>query len=140
MVKRLTQEDVQAQEDMKFLRQWMPAGQWHTFNSFLKGEEKEFFQKKARELVKVISEMPKTMETDGQGDKAILYLHYFNGPFDWYIQEKDEYADQNQAFGLVHMHEAELGYISIPELTRNAVELDLHWEPKTRAQLEAKNS
>jgi hypothetical protein len=74
--------------------------------------------------------MPKTYETDGQGDEAIAHLHYFTSGFDWYITERDMEEEQLQAFGLACVHETELGYISIVELLRNGAELDLHFMPK----------
>jgi hypothetical protein len=88
--------------------------------------------------------MPKSYETDGQGDKAIAHLHYFAGGSDFYITEKDKGdgrdevpGQQHQAFGLsdVFGDGGELGYVSIAELIQHKVELDLYWTPRTLAEI-----
>jgi hypothetical protein len=98
----------------------------------LRGEESSFFKEKIRQIYDTIMMMPKTMQTDGQGDKAIAYLHYFGGDTDWYITECDDlHAAQSQAFGLVAGWCMERDYISISEIiSTNKIELDLHWTPK----------
>lgn len=97
-----------------------------------RGEEKSYFVQVVEEMYELISKMPKTYETDGQGDKAVVVLHYFLGGCDWYITEKDMEDEQLQAFGLADLgYGGELGYISIDEITRLGAELDLHWTPKT---------
>lgn len=106
-----------------------------------RGEERDYFLGKLEELADRIASMPKTFEQDGLGDDAIAHLHYFHGGSDWYITEKDmgSPGDQTpgvqlQAFGFAILNgdtdNAEFGYISIAELARHGVELDLHWEPK----------
>ena len=79
--------------------------------------------------------MPKTYETDGQGLKAVAHLHYFTPAFDFYITEKDRSGGTKQAFGLACAHERELGYISIRQLVEAGADLDLHWTPKTLAEI-----
>lgn len=101
----------------------------------VKGEEQQYFRDKVVELAKLIATMPKTYEQDGKGDQAVAYLHYFSPSGDWYITEKDQDEEQHQAFGLANMGEPELGYISIVELVKYGVELDLHWTPKTLAEV-----
>jgi hypothetical protein len=85
-------------------------------------------------VTETISTMPKTYETDGQEDKALVFLHYFNSGSDWWITERDCEEDQLQAFGFVCLNGdremAELGYIDIEELGRAGVELDLYWQVK----------
>ncbi len=110
--------------------QYMPLQQVRAIAAGLRGEEKAFFQDTVTTLARIITTMPKTRETDGQGDDAIAYLHYFMGGFDWYITERDMEREQLQAFGLADMGCPEVGYISIVELIANGVELDLHWTPK----------
>ena len=62
--------------------------------------------------------------SDGKGDDAVVYLHYFRGGMDWYITEKDMEEEQHQAFGLADLgYGGELGYISIQELIDNGVSL-----------------
>ena len=111
--------------------------QREAIKDFVYGEEGPFFAEKLVELQNIIGDMPKSYETDGQGEEAIAYLHYFKNGWDWYITEKDAEDDQQQAFGLVSGHEVELGYISIAELTAKGVEaeLDLHWTPKTLREI-----
>jgi len=120
---------------MKALKEFIGQNQLHMMFAGSCGEEGKFFDDKAEELGKLFETMPKTYEQDGKGDQAIAYLHYFHGGFDWYITERDMEEEQLQAFGLAVVHEAELGYISIRELIENGVELDLHWEPKTLAEI-----
>jgi len=105
--------------------------------SFLRGEEKDYFRDLIRGMIATIDNMPKTYETNGQGDQAVAHLHYFGGgAMNFWITEKDmgdgDGNEQLQAFGLAdHGYGAELGYISIAELIENGIELDLNWHPKT---------
>ena len=96
------------------------------------------------ELYSTITTMAKTYEQDGKGKDAIAYLHYFHGNSDWYILEKDIINEQVQAFGFVVLNSdydmAELGYISIPELTALNVELDLYWDKTTLGEIKSKHS
>lgn len=102
----------------------------------LVGEEQQYFRDKVVGLAFAISTMPKTYEQDGRGDKAVAYLHYFSTSGDWYITEKDQEDEQHQAFGLVSLgNDPELGYISIVELVKYGVELDLYWTPKTLEEI-----
>ena len=100
----------------------------------LKSTEREYADEKLKEINKDIIRTPLAYSTDGQGDKAIVYLHYFSSGNDWYITERDNSDKQNQAFGYARLEGeyGELGYISINELVnRTNVELDLYWNPKT---------
>lgn len=105
------------------------------------GEEREYFKNMILKLKETIGTMPKTYETDGQGNEAIATLHYFKGGSDWYIVERDagspddkEQGVQAQAFGFACLNgdtqNAELGYISIEELIEYGVELDLYYTPE----------
>ena len=96
-----------------------------------RGEEKGFFIEVIEEVWNTIEKMPKTYETDGQGENAVAVLHYFVGGCDWYITEKDMETEQYQAFGLANLgYGAELGYINLSEIISAGAELDLHWTPK----------
>jgi hypothetical protein len=122
---------------------FVPRSQWRALLDGLQGEERPYFAEKIREYNARIDAMPKTYETDGQGENAIVHLHYFSGGGDWYITEKDSDPDQTgqvQAFGLADPFGdgGELGYISILELRRAGVELDLHWTPQPLALLRAR--
>lgn len=128
---------------MPLLKQFIGKSQLSVMGAGVRGEEGQFFKDKFVEVAKVIEGMPKTYGTDGQGDKAIAYLHYFKGGADWYITEKDSDTDsegQIQAFGYADLGQGggELGYISIKELIGMNVELDLHWSPKSIGAIKGK--
>jgi hypothetical protein len=97
-----------------------------------KGEQRDFFRQRMVDLQKVAQSTPAIYEQDGKGDDALVYLHYFSGGSDWYVLELEPRSDE--AFGWTclngDLEMAELGYISIGELTANGVELDFHWETK----------
>lgn len=136
-------ESIASVKDHGFFKHWMPALQRLVIQRALKGEEKLFFVEMLSGLRERIEAMPMSYETDGQGDDAIAYLHYFLGGIDAWITEKDkgeaallpcECYEQLQAFGKVCLtgdkEDAELGYVSIQEMIENGVELDLYWTPK----------
>ena len=101
-----------------------------------KGEEREEFIGILAEISARIETMPKTYDQDGKGKDSIAYLHYFQGAYDAYITEKDMYADQRQAFGWANFGCGfEAGYISLAELTKNGMELDLFFEPQRIKEL-----
>jgi len=117
---------------IEVLENFIPSSQLSVLIDNIDSEEGEFFQQKFIELYATITAMPKTYESDGRGENAIVYLHYFVGGSDFYVTERDIYKEQYQAFGyskLAQMGEGELGYISIHELIGiKWVELDLYWE------------
>ena len=122
------------------VKNFVSESQLEAMGNGIRGEEGEFFARTFVELARQLTDMPKVYEQDGKGDDAIVYLHYFRGNMDWYITERDfELDEQIQAFGLADlgMGHPELGYISIEELTDAGVELDLHWTPKTLAEVKA---
>lgn len=112
-------------------------------NSMRRGEEGEFFDRKMIEILDTLRAMPGPGATDGQGKSAIAHLHYFTPSGDWYITEIDRSdqttlaSRQHQAFGWADPFGdprcAELGYISLAELTAAGAELDYHWTPQTLA-------
>ena len=128
-----------------FLRPFIGPAQTAVLEEMLKGEEGLYFQELLSGLATDIQAMPQTGETDGLCDKAVAHLHYFMGNFDFWITERDVgdgTADlrQHQAFGFVNLGDpdnAELGYISLPELFASNVELDLYWSPKTLGEIKA---
>lgn len=110
----------------------------------LRGEEWEGIADLILNAWKRIKEMPQTYETSEWGaEKTMCELHYFRGNYDAWITEKDMGANQQwtpvtqqlQAFGLIDMGEPEVGYISIVDLLQNGFELDLHWTPKSLAEV-----
>lgn len=117
------------------IREFISPSQLSVMGTNCRGEEGEWFKAKLVELAETINTMPHTYQQDGKGDEAIAYLHYFRGVADWYITEKDMDGGVLQAFGLAHIQETELGYISIAELVKYGAELDLHFTPKTLAEI-----
>ncbi len=119
------------------LKDFVSVPQLSVMVSNCAGEEGEYFKDKINEMASLVNNMPKVYEQDGMGDEAVVSLHYFLGTFDWFITEKDSEAGekQYQAFGFADMGCPELGYISIEEIISNGGELDLHFEPRTLAQV-----
>lgn len=121
---------------------FMPKSERFALLETLDGEEGEYMADIVNGMVERINNMPKTGETDGQGDEAIVHLHYFGGAVDAWVTEKDmgdgtDDQRQHQAFGLVSLgYEPELGYVSIQELIENGIELDLYWTPKPLKECE----
>ncbi len=133
---------LEAIEAIKAVRDFMPRAELDVIARNCRGEEKQFFFDKLVEMAERIKTMPRTYEQDGKGKQAIAYLHYFRGNADWYITELDKGSDedktQSQAFGQADLgYGAEMGYISIVELVGTGVELDLHFTPKTLAEVTA---
>src|SRR5574340_114196 len=121
---------------------FLPVNQLAIIRECLEGEEREFFIDKMNEMKAVIETMPVTYSQSEAGDEAVAYLHYFYRNCDWYITEKDMEGDgTEQAYGMADLgYGPECGYISIQEITQSGiyVELDLHWEPKTLAEIKKK--
>lgn len=116
---------------LESIKQFLGRGQYRTISKAMQSDEKAFFVDKARVLADIINNMAETYDQDGKGMDATVFLHYFKGGSDWYITEKDVQGGTRQAFGYSDLGKGgELGYISIDELTKNEVELDLHFDPK----------
>ena len=125
-------------EAVMSLRRFIGTGQLRVMTDCCRGEEGDWFRGKMGELAELVETMPKTYEQDGKGDEAVVYLHYFTGQWDWYVTERDVEPAQHQAFGLACGWNDELGYISIVEIIRHGAEIDLHWTPKTLAEIKEK--
>lgn len=128
---------------MNILEQFISKSQLACLREACRGEEGKYFNNMILKLKSHIVSMPKTYETDGQGDDVTVMLHYFINGSDWWIIERDVILDdQVQAFGYVCLNGdtdcAELGYISITELIENNVELDLYFEPTTLRDVKKK--
>lgn len=139
-----------ALKNLEDIERFIPKKQKSALIPLLKddSEEHEFFREMIFELSERIRKMPHTYQTDGQGDKAIAYLHYFIGGTDFYITEKDIEKEQLQAFGLTVLNGdwemSEMGYIPIEEIkdiTKGILfcELDLYWTPKSIAEIKKGN-
>lgn len=94
-------------------------------------EEVEALTDQLLEVTKQTRLAPNLRETDGQGKKAMVVLHYFAGSSDWWIVEVD--PNEKTFFGWVSLNggEPECGYIDVAELVWQNVEIDLYWRPKS---------
>ena len=120
---------------IKLIR-FISSAQLKVIGSQCCGEEKQFFYDKLVELANIVETMPVTYQTDGQGDQAIVHLHYFTAGADWYITERDCETEQLQAFGKADLgYGGELGYISLVEILKYGAELDLYWQPRKLSEL-----
>jgi hypothetical protein len=127
------------------LKHFMPAGEISALGSALRGEEREGIADMVLRVWGIIDNMPVTYQTDGLGNEAVVSLHYFAGPVDAWIIERDvgdgtDDKGQHQALGMVSLFgggvdDAEFGYVSIKELIENGAELDLHFTPKAIREL-----
>lgn len=109
----------------------------------LRSEEGEGIADTVLRVAEQIKATPKTYGTEGQAEhERKVCLHYFRGGVDAYILERDvgDYADgeatgpQHQAYGKITVigggwEGAEWGYISIADLLKHGVALDLHFDP-----------
>ena len=125
------------------LKQFINPAQLSVLRQLVKGEEGEYFKQMILKLKSHIVSMPKTYESDGQGDDAVVMLHYFKGGSDWWITERDMVREEQiQAFGYACLNgdkiNAELGYVNISELISCGVELDLYFQPITLREVKAK--
>jgi hypothetical protein len=112
-------------------RKFLSRSQYRAMVEAIEGEEGAGMADRAKALAAIIEGMAATYDQDGKGDNATVYLHYFQNSADWFITEKDAQGGTQQAFGYADMGQGgELGYISIDELTKNGVELDLYFDPK----------
>lgn len=124
------------------LTPFIPRPEMMAIRVSLNGEEGEFFATKLIELAQLVRTMPKTYDNEGKEPEEIqVHLHYFKGGSDWYITEKDKDGKgTEQAFGYAVLNGdadcAEMGYISIDELVRHGVELDLYWQPRSLASIQ----
>jgi hypothetical protein len=129
---------MQAATAINQMRGFIGSAQLQMIGHLCQGEERQFFYDKMVELANIIGSMPVTYQTDGEGDQAVVQLHYFTQGCDWYITERDMENEQLQAFGMADLgYGGELGYVSIVELLECGAELNLHWKPKTLAQVNA---
>lgn len=127
-------------ENLNILKRFLGEPQRRILKSLLTGEEGAHFAAILSEYAERISTMPKTYQTDGQGDDAMVHLHYFRGNGEWFIIETDQEEEQLQTYGYADLGGGgECGYINIEELCANGVELDLYFEPKPLREIKAHN-
>ena len=76
-----------------------------------------------------LKKIPALYSQDGKGMDAIAWAHFFYGGYDFWATELD--PSDGTFFGLVRLHETELGYTSAEELASvGRIERDLYWTPK----------
>jgi len=122
-------------------RKFLSRSQYRAMVEAIEGEEGAGMADRAKALAAIIEGMAATYDQDGKGDNATVYLHYFQNSADWFITEKDAQGGTQQAFGYADMGQGgELGYISIDELTKNGVELDLYFDPKPLKAVKTSNA
>ena len=122
---------MQAAEALHKLQGFIGNAQRQVIGALCYGEEKQFFYDKLVELANIVETMPVTYATDGQGNQAIVHLHYFTAGADWYITERDCETEQLQAFGKADLgYGGELGYISLVDILKCGAELDFYWQPR----------
>lgn len=128
--------------DLETLKPYLPHGEFSALAHYVApgAEERDGIGAMVRDWNTKIKAMPKIYEQEKAGPNAIVHLHYFFGGSDWYITEIDKDGPQaGAAFGFAilngDLEMAELGYISIEELTENSVELDLYWTPRPLGEI-----
>jgi hypothetical protein len=84
--------------------------------------------------------LPPLGSQDGKGGKAVVYVRFFTPDSSW-TWLATEFDGEDLFFGLVEGQEKELGYFSLSELESATgpmglhIERDLHWTPKTLAEI-----
>lgn len=121
------------QAALMFMKPFMPTGEWKVVRDSMKGEEGQYFIDMMVNLMALIKKMPKSYATDGQGERAIAYLHYFGGATDIWVTESPDDPTEDNAFGFTILNgdkqNAEMGAQYLPEIVSAGLELDLHWKP-----------
>lgn len=120
--------------DIEFLKNYVPAFELKSLIANLHGEEGEHFKELLAKITAQIKSVPPLYANEEIGLKGIVKLHYFAGATDFWISEIDPV--ERLAFGYTCLNgdtdNAELGYISIPEIISvNIMQLDLYWQEKT---------
>lgn len=120
---------------MQVARRFVPARQMKFIQELMLGEEAQFFRDALVKLEDAWNALP-WVGADG-GDKAIAGIHLFAPAADWWIVERPT-VGTDPAFGIADLGFREIGYFSLPEILRlPGVEVDLHWQPKTVAEIMA---
>jgi hypothetical protein len=105
----------------------------------LRGEEGDFFAQAMRDIESSYKSLPIIggPGSDEDSETAKALIHLFHPSCDWWIVERDE-DPKEPVFGIADMGYRELGYIDLQELLSTPlIEIDLHWKPKTVAEIMA---
>jgi len=114
------------------ISQIMGAVQYSALLSLHKGEESEAAVRIIKGLKDALTKLPKLYGTDGKKNhEKIVYLHYFSGGSDWFINEYDPSTDQFFGYAILNgdYQMSEHGYISLNAFKKNNIELDFYWTP-----------
>lgn len=129
-------------KDLETLAPFLPHGEYKALAHYLApgAEEREAIGETVSKWANTVKTMPHTYQQEKLGNNAIVHLHYFIGGSDFFITEKDKDGKgTEQAFGFSvlngDLEMAELGYISIDEITEIGAELDLYWNPRPLADV-----
>lgn len=120
---------------IEFLRNYMPKSQLAYLVEMTSGEEGYHFRELLEDTRKRIEATPPLYANEELGTKALARLHYFGSSTDIWISELNK--EESVAFGYTCLNgdyeNAELGYVSIPEIITcdGYIELDLYWCDKT---------
>jgi hypothetical protein len=129
---------------------WVGRSQAAAIRCAMRGEEGGWFRAKIAEIQAVLDAAPVTYETEGLGDARRVVVHYFGPSVDVWLVELDRGAAldapedyQSQAYGYTALYGlgwegAEAGWVCLPEILAAGLELDLHWTPKTVAEMTEK--
>lgn len=117
-------------ENIGFLKRYLPKSELASLMHSVRGEEGEYFVNLLKSMEQTIKAVPPLYDNEHLGTDARVRLHYFGGANDIWVTELDH--DTGEAFGFTclggDMGNAELGYVSIPEIVAtNRLELDLYW-------------
>jgi len=117
----------------------VPRTQLRLLRQLLRGEEGDFFAQALIDLEASYKSLPVIggpgSDEDAKTAKALIHL--FHPSCDWWIVERDE-DPSDPVFGVADMGFRELGYFDLKELlSAPMVEIDLHWKPKTVAEIMA---
>ena len=132
---------------LREIRHFMPHDQDRVLKShLLQCDERKAYYQIIENLHRTIAEMPHSYQTEGQGDDAVIHLHYFTPSWDFYITEKDMGDSDDeipgaqwQAYGYRRMNSEKFGYICIEEmLPHELTQLDFHWTPKTIGEIKGR--
>jgi hypothetical protein len=123
--------------DIGFLKKYIPEFEMTSLIRTLNSEDGAAVHALLERIEKKIREVPELGSCEKLGMQARARLHYFHKGTDIFISELDR--ETGEAFGFVCLNcdydNAELGYISIPEIVSVAVvNLDLYFDDSRTLQ------
>lgn len=143
--KIMTELRLLAAQAVMTVRPFLSRQQLAVLAQACRGEEALHFLRRLVDLAEQIRAVPKTGDQEGLGDQSTVHLHYFLSSCDWFVVEKDAFGEGvDMAFGYTVLNgnelDAELGYVSISEIVHCGAELDLHFKPRSLAEVKAERA